>query len=63
MEKKKILFICTHNSARSQMAEGFVIFFFNENYKAYSAGTKATFIRPYAIKVMQVLVFYTYDLL
>ena len=53
MEKKKILFICTHNSARSQMAEGFVNTFFRDNYEAYSAGTKVAFIRPYAIKVMQ----------
>jgi len=53
MEKKKILFICTHNSARSQMAEGFVNKFFSENYEAYSAGTKVAFVRPYAIKVMQ----------
>ncbi len=51
MEKKKILFICTHNSARSQMAEGFVNTFFSDNYEAYSAGI--AFVRPYAIKVMQ----------
>ena len=52
MEKKKILFICTHNSARSQMAEGFVNALFSDNYEAYSAGTEVAFIRPYAIKVM-----------
>jgi len=51
MEKKKILFICTHNSARSQMAEGFVNTFFSDNYEAYSAGI--AFVRPYATKVMQ----------
>ena len=53
IEKKKILFICTHNSARSQIAEGFVNSFFSENYEAYSAGTKVAFVRPYAISVMQ----------
>ena len=53
MEKKKILFICTHNSARSQMAEGFVNTFFSDNFEAYSAGTEVAFVRPYAVKVMQ----------
>ena len=53
MEKKEILFICTHNSARSQMAEGFVNTFFSDNFEAYSAGTEVAFVRPYAVKVMQ----------
>ena len=55
MEKVKILFICTHNSARSQMAEGIVNSLFNENFEAYSAGTEISFVRPEAIKVMQEL--------
>ncbi|MFX0059917.1 MAG: arsenate reductase ArsC [Candidatus Hodarchaeota archaeon] len=53
MEKKKILFICSHNSARSQMAEGLVNCFFNDKFEAYSAGTEAAFVRPQAIKVMK----------
>lgn len=49
---QKILFICTHNSARSQMAEGFINSFYSDRYEAYSAGTEPTKVNPYAIKVM-----------
>ncbi|MGB9844129.1 MAG: arsenate reductase ArsC [Caldisericia bacterium] len=51
--KKKILFICTHNSARSQMAEGLMIYFMNDEFSAFSAGTKPTKVNPFAIKVMK----------
>ena len=51
-EKKTILFICTHNSARSQMAEGLVNRLYGDTYDAFSAGTKPTAVNPYAIKVM-----------
>ncbi len=51
--KKKILFICTHNSARSQMAEGLLNYLYGDKYEAYSAGTQPTEVNPYAIKVMQ----------
>ena len=50
--KKRVLFICTHNSARSQIAEGLVNSLFNEQYKAFSAGTEPSEVNPYAIKVM-----------
>ncbi|MEF3244503.1 MAG: arsenate reductase ArsC [Caldisericaceae bacterium] len=50
--KKKVLFICTHNSARSQMAEGLLRALYGDYYEAYSAGTQATRVNPYAIKVM-----------
>lgn len=53
VKKKRILFICTHNSARSQMAEGFVNFFHHDKYEAKSAGTKPTRVNPLAIRVMQ----------
>ena len=53
MGKKKILFLCTHNSARSQMAEGFVKKIFGDKYEVYSAGTQITFVRPEAIQVMK----------
>lgn len=53
MKKKKVLFICTHNSARSQMAEGLLNYFYGDKYEAYSAGTKPTQVNPYAIKAMQ----------
>lgn len=53
MDKKiKVLFICTHNSARSQMAEGILKNMYPEKYEALSAGTIASNVNPYAIKVM-----------
>jgi len=52
MSKKKVLFICTHNSARSQMAEGLLNALKGDEYQAYSAGTEKTFVKPEAIKVL-----------
>lgn len=49
---KKVLFICTHNAARSQMAEGLLRAFYGDRYEAYSAGTQPSMVNPYAIKVM-----------
>lgn len=51
--KKKVLFICTNNSARSQMAEGFLNNLYGERYEAYSAGTHPSRVHPYALKVME----------
>ena len=53
--KQTILFLCTHNSARSQMAEGLVNHFFKEDFKASSAGTIATKVNPCAVAVMEEL--------
>lgn len=50
--KKKVLFICTHNSARSQMAEGFLNALYGDRYEAYSAGIEPDRVNPYAVKVM-----------
>ncbi len=50
--KKRILFICTHNSARSQMAEGLLRSLGGDYFEAFSAGTEATQVRPLAIKAM-----------
>ena len=50
--KKKVLFICTHNSARSQMAEGLFRGLHGNLYEAYSAGTEPSNINPYAVRVM-----------
>jgi arsenate reductase len=50
--KQRILFLCTHNSARSQMAEGFLRAFDGDHFDAMSAGTEATHVRPLAIKAM-----------
>jgi len=54
-EKKQVLFICTHNSARSQMAEGFLNSLYGKRYQALSAGTQPSVVNPYAIKVMSEL--------
>lgn len=50
--KKKVLFICTHNSARSQMAEGFLNALYGDSYEGFSAGIEPTKVNPHAIKVM-----------
>jgi arsenate reductase (thioredoxin) len=49
---KRVLFLCTHNSARSQMAEGLLRALGGDNYESFSAGTEATLVRPLAIKAM-----------
>jgi hypothetical protein len=51
-DKKKVLFICTHNSARSHMAEGFMNAFLGDHYEAWSAGTDPSVVNPTAVKVM-----------
>jgi arsenate reductase len=50
--KKKILFICVHNSARSQIAEGLVNTLYGDRFLASSGGTEATRVHPAAIKAM-----------
>lgn len=49
---KKVLFICTHNSARSQMAEGLANHFL-DNWQAFSAGTEKTIVKPWAIESLK----------
>ena len=49
---KRVLFLCTHNSARSQVAEGLLRHLGNGSFQAFSAGTQATQVRPEAIAVM-----------
>lgn len=53
MAKPSVLFICTHNSARSQMAEGLLRDRYGDTYDVYSAGTEQTHVRPLAIKAMR----------
>ena len=52
MNKIKVLFLCTHNSARSQMAEGWLRHFYGEKYEVFSAGSSPTQVHPLAIRVM-----------
>jgi arsenate reductase len=49
----RVLFVCTHNSARSQMAEGMVRSWGGDRFEAFSAGTEASRVRPEAIEVMR----------
>lgn len=50
---KKILILCTGNSARSQIAEGLLVHICQNKYEVFSAGTKPSIVRPEAIKVLQ----------
>ena len=52
-QKKKVLFLCTHNSARSQMAEGLLRAIHGEEYEVYSSGIVATSVDPHAVLVMR----------
>src|SRR6185295_15827896 len=52
MEGTRVLFLCTHNSARSQMAEGFLRAMAGGRFEAGSAGTEKTSVNPLAIRVM-----------
>ncbi len=51
----RVLFLCTHNSARSQMAEGLLRWVGGIEFRVFSAGTAATHVRSEAIKVMREL--------
>lgn len=53
MPKSRVLFLCTHNSARSQMAEGFLRALAGDRFEAASAGTEATRVHPLAIRAME----------
>jgi arsenate reductase len=53
MEKKRVLFICTANAARSQMAEGLLRVKYGDRYEAFSAGTRQSKVSIRAIVVMR----------
>jgi arsenate reductase len=55
VDKRRVLFLCTHNSARSQMAEGLLRHYGGDRFEAFSAGTEATLVRPLAIRAMSEL--------
>lgn len=50
--RERVLFLCTHNSARSQMAEGWLRTLAGDRYEAASAGTEATRVHPLAARAM-----------
>lgn len=53
MPKYRVLFVCIHNSARSQMAEGYLRHLGDEFFDVESAGLEAGTLNPYAVKIMQ----------
>ncbi|HUP83351.1 MAG TPA: arsenate reductase ArsC [Candidatus Limnocylindria bacterium] len=50
--RQAVLFLCVHNSARSQMAEGLLRARAGDRFEAFSAGNVATEVRPLAIRAM-----------
>lgn len=52
MKKKKVLFLCTGNSARSQLAEAILRTIAGERYEVYSAGLEPKGVHPLAIQVL-----------
>jgi arsenate reductase len=51
-DPRRVLFLCTHNSARSQMAEALLNTLGEGRFNAYSAGTRARGLHPFAIQAM-----------
>ena len=53
MSKRRVLFLCTQNSARSQMAEGLVNRLLGDQWEAFSAGTRPSgYVHPLAVRAM-----------
>jgi arsenate reductase len=52
-EKRKVIFICSRNAARSQMAEGFLRALYGDTYEAASAGLQSSRVSRTAVRVMK----------
>ena len=52
MMRRRVLFVCTHNSARSQMAEGYLRALAGDRFEVESAGTEARGVHPMAVQAM-----------
>ena len=53
MDKPRVLFLCTHNSARSQMAEAFLRKYAGDRFEVHSAGLQSRGIHPLTVRVME----------
>jgi len=53
MEKSRVLFLCTGNSARSQMAEAFLRKYAGDRFEVHSAGLEPNALNPLTVKVME----------
>jgi arsenate reductase len=53
MPKKKLLFVCIHNSARSQMAEAWANYFCRDHFEVQSAGLEPGLLNPLVVEVMK----------
>ncbi len=53
VKKTRVLFLCTRNSARSQMAEGILRALLGSQYDVFSAGTRPSHVHPLAVRVME----------
>ena len=54
-DKKRVLILCTGNSARSQMAEGLLRHMAGDRFSVFSAGTRPAGLNPHAVQAMQEL--------
>jgi arsenate reductase (thioredoxin) len=55
VQRKRILFLCTHNSSRSIMAEALVNHFLGDKWEAFSAGSDPTTVNPFSIRALSEL--------
>jgi arsenate reductase (thioredoxin) len=53
MEKQRVMFICIHNSGRSQMAEAFLRHLASDRFEVHSAGLEAGTLNPLVVKAME----------